>query len=334
MASVVEIERLTAPSSTRKGNETPVYTADWRVMLDDYVPGERAIQLGQDIASTERIPQRGSSLRWVSESETYRDESAFALDFSTTAFRKNRSDTNREYKVTVTWRKPTPGNDEAPGSLNLPPLARPPEYWIEYMSLDYIYSEGFATEPLQIQYLPGPLGLITVAAGERTNLANTAGETFTVNRPRRIPVMVKQQNVATDLIALKLNNDFEDTVNSTVWTCRGLTVQQHFAKFLRATTSTQLFEDVWRFYRMQIRVAIGREQFYDRRPNVAKAPINPSNQVAEKGFDGAALLKEPVMVKKFGGAVLDNSAEVAQNELAWLLERPKDYNSEQLLRYT
>lgn len=334
MASLVEIERLTAPSSTRRGNETPTYTADWRVKLDDYVPGERAIQLGQDTASTERLPRRGESLRWVSATETYRDASAFALDFSTTAFRKNRSDTNREYRVTVTWRKPTPQNDEAPGSIDLPPLARPPEYWIEYMTVDRIYTEGYATRPIEIQYFDGPFGKYSFTPGQRAVLANSCGDTFRINRPERIPVMVKQINVATDLIALKLNNDFGDSLNSVAWTCRGLTADPHYAKFLRAETGVQLFEDVYSFYRMQIRVAIGRQQFYDRRPNISRSPVN-DEQVRQRKIDAQGLPGEPEFCDLLGGQPLQpNPINPSLNELAWRIEREKDYNAEELLRYT
>ena len=327
MASLLNISRITPPTYQRSGSASAVYEAEWFVEVNDYVPAARAIALGQDTADTNRLPNRGDPFRWVSQSETYRDDGARALDFRATPYYSDAKDDVKSWRVVVRWRAPQPGQDEQPGTIGLPPLARPPEYWIEWETADKVYSEGYVVNPIQIQEIAGLFGLKSRQPGEFIPLSNTAGERFTVVGSESIPIMVKQMNVASDLVALQLNSRYENSVNSITWNCRGLSVKAHFGRFLRAETTTELFEDQWSFYRMQVRVAIGRVPFYHQHANAGFKVI--VNNIEDAVFDASGMPKVQIPLADAGVA-----ATTGLSTLDWLLFTPRDFNDDILLRYT
>ena len=62
------------------------------------------------------------------------------------------------------------------------------------------------------------------------------------------------------------------------WNVRGLQVEKHKAKYLRATTGRAVFENGFTFYRLEERVAIGRREWYYRQPNMAQGYITADNK--------------------------------------------------------
>ncbi len=319
-ASLVQTVKISAPDYNRSGSQGGRYEATWLVEVDDYVPGKRAIELAQLDASSHRVPLRGEALSWGSASETFNDSGAFALDFSAVPKFRVEEGSNL-WEVTVTWRPPEPGQDEQPGTITLPPLGRPPEYWIEYSSLETVYAEGYVVNPLDVALLPG-LAPVTFATGELKPLQNGAGEPFTVPAQKLLPIIVCQKNVSSDLEGLKINNDFEDTVNSKEWNARGLTVAAHHGLFVRAETSQQLFEDNFSFYRMQVRVAIGKLPFYDRRPHTSVKVWESNLPKSHINSDGTFAPNGPI----FGAGIAPTTEEEASEVLEWLLYEPVDYD--------
>lgn len=326
MATLVAITRVSSPKSRRRGSDAPEYESMWRVEVDDFVPGARVIELGQESASADRIPRRGESLRWVSSGETFRDPSVFALDFrSDQIFKKGQAADPKHWWVTVTWRAPKPGDDEQPDTITLPPTQRPPEYWIEYNTVDRTFTTGYVVDSMTVQYLSGTTNTQLFAENQLHSLMNAVGEKFTVDGVQTEMIIVKQHNVLTDSVGIRLNQKFESTTNSDVWRVRGVTVQPHFGRFVRAETGTQQTEENWEFYRMQTRVAISRIPYYDTRAHTGRKFTN-STAGHEKFQTTDGFIEDE-------GAIARNKGQkpsvigTHEETLRWLLHEPVIYST-------
>ena len=261
MASIINIVRRTSPDFTSRGNEQPSYQATWIVEVNDHIPGGQVLFLAQNASGINAVPQNGETLQWISgTSGTYVDSGAFALDF-TVKLTAAPEDFPHLWTITVGWRAPRPGMDEEPGFAGVPPLARPPEYSINYYTTNEEITEAFNIIGIgqsRVTRDPFTFGALTTAAGEKV-------DGFYKDRSKA--VFVSQQNVLNPGVALDLNNRFEDTVNNSTWNTPFQNVERHHARFLRAETGDEIHEGAFAFWRMRISVEVGSEPFYVNVPN-------------------------------------------------------------------
>lgn len=281
MASIINIVRRTSPNFRQSGTEQPTYQATWLVEVNDYIPGGQVLFLAQHSTGNDRVPKEGDVLNWISGSSgPYQDNGAFALDFNVTLAEVPASFPHL-WKIEVGWRAPRPGQDEQPGSAGVPPLARSPEYSINYHTTSEEVTEAFNLIGIGSGFVtrdPLQFGPITTAAGEKVD---------GFYKDRLKAVIVSQRNVATPRTALSLNNKFEDTVNDSTWATPYVQVARHHARFLRAETGEQQTEGNFIFWRMRISVEIGRTPFYVNLPNVGTRFWDvPSSFVVTNRIDG------------------------------------------------
>ena len=314
--------RRTAPTYTQTGTKEGTHEAMWIVEVDDYLSGANVLFLAQTTgAAADRVPIKGAPFSWVSGTATAAINSVFALDFRVEPLFSEGEEGGKLWKITVTWRPPEQGQDEQPGTLGLDPLSRPPEYWNEYDWIPHTYAEGYPVPDGLLAHGIDGLGPFTYPASKLTRIQNAGGETFTIQGSWSLVVVVEQKNVASDVDALTLNNEFGDTVNSDEWTARGIKVKKHHAKFLRSETGPPLFESNVKYYRRQTRVAIGREPFYDRRPHVATKFIEANVPKSFINGDGTFAPNGPIIP---GGTKATNQIDL-DGVLGWLVHKPVPY---------
>jgi len=286
MALILNIVRRISPDFSSTGTDQPRYQATWLVEVNDYIPGGQVLFLAQHNGGVNAVPKQGDTLQWVSNSgmATYVDSGAFALDFSVT-LAEQPEDFPELWKIVVTWRAPTPGKDEQPGSAGLPPTSRPPEFSINYHTTSQEITEAWNVIPIgrgqfytRPQFTKAP---IATAAAERVH---------GFYKDRLKAVIVAQRNVISPAVALKLNNTFEDTINDSTWSTPYIQVARHHARFLRAETGDQIREGAFVFWRMRVSVEIGSTPFYINLPNVGTQIL--TGDVIKKTRDDDGVLVE------------------------------------------
>ena len=284
MAQITECVRYIPPTGSITGSEIPRYEAVWRVRVDDKIPFVQVLDLASRLPQSGTqypIPKRGDAFSWRSPGgKTWVDGSAYALDFRG---EMAQPADGLNWLITVTWRRPTPGNDEEPGQIGKPPLQRAPEYWVQYYTTQEEITEGFTSAQLgRTSFVRRPLevGPLTTAAGESTQA---------YYKDRLKAVLVVQRNVKSPRDALRLNNRFEDTINRSQWNTPFARVQRHFARFLRAETSQQISEDNFRYWRMRVMVEIARTPYYVNVPNrgTLYLDVASDDQITFRDRDGA-----------------------------------------------
>ena len=265
MASVTKCTQYTPPTTVFSGTVTPTYTAKWTVEVDDVIPGAAVLDLASKVSAsgeTRPLPRFGDPLSYTSPGgEVYRDDSAFALGFDAKPLFQDGEDP-KKWRVTVTWRPPTPGNDEQPGTLNLPPLLRAPEYWIEYNNVPY--DETVA---------------LNVDTNETELMTNSAGQ---VHTPVPIsilrPQIVMAVNVSSPIAALNINQEYETSVNQTSFNLLGKTIAPRTCRFIRAESGRAQYQNGTRYYRMHVRVELSRAEYIEYRPNVGDYALDASGE--------------------------------------------------------
>lgn len=272
MVSVISNNILEAPSMVSVGAETPTYRGSWITVLDTKVDGQLALALAQ-ATGTPPVPSYGAAYQFDSPGggPTSANASALALDFSV----NNRDAANfpEVWKIDVTWRPPRPGAQEQPDQVGTPPLDRAPEVWIEYQSGTRAITEG---EWRGVDPLLSPFADIKTADGF-VAMRNAVGEPLDPDlQTETEPIIVVARNVATDLAALQLNGIYGNRLNNATWTVRGLAVDKHKAMCTRATTGRAQFENGVKYYRQETRIAIGRREWYYRRPHMGQYYVNTS----------------------------------------------------------
>lgn len=292
MASIQNIVRRTSPDLSWIGTDQPRYQATWLVEVNDYIPGGQVLFLAQHSGGVNAVPKKGDTMQWTSGGgATYVDSGAFALDFSVT-LAEQPEDFPELWKIVVTWRAPTPGKDEQPGSAGIPPTSRSPEFSINYHTTNEEITEAWNVNPIgsglfytRDQFTKGP---IATAAAERVH---------GYYKDRLKATIVAQRNVSTPAVALNLNNTFEDTINNSTWSTPYIQVARHHARFLRAETGDQIREGAFTFWRMRVSVEIGSTPFYINLPNVGTQFLN--GDVIQKTRDDDGVLVE-VFLDEFG----------------------------------
>jgi len=254
--------------------KTPSYRADWFVEVDETIPGEWVIGLARLVSGTP-VPALGEAMNWTADGATYQDASAFALDFDAELY-FDPKDSNRCWRVGVTWREPDPTQEENPTTFTSPPLEREPEYWIEYNSVSSRVTSAFEVTDV----LNG-----TLSAG-LVPMENSAGEPFSpVEKQWLRPVIVIARNVSSPTVALNLNDDHEDTVNASPFTILGKTIAKHHARFERADVGSVRYFNGTPYYRMLIRIELSRTPYYTDRFNEGEYFVNDVTGELERRED-------------------------------------------------
>lgn len=285
MASIINIVRRTPPDFSGTGTDQPRYQATWLVEVNDYISGAQVLFLAQHAATVNSVPKQGEALRHVSgTSGTYRDSGAFALDFSVT-LAEQPEDFPSLWKIVVTWRAPTPGKDEQPGTADIPPTARPAEFSIQYHTTSEEITEAWNVVGI------GSGRFYTRDPFTKAPIATAAAERVDgFYKDRLKAVIVSQKNVSSPAVGLGLNNTFEDTINNSTWSTPYIQVARHHARFLRVETGQKIREGSFEFWRMRVSVEIGSTPFYINVPNVGTQII--SGDVTKKIRDDDGVLLE------------------------------------------
>ena len=314
MASILNIVRRISPDLSWTGTDQPRYQATWLVEVNDYIPGGQVLFLAQHADGDNAVPQKGDTLNWVSGSSgNYVDSGAFALDFSVT-LAEQPEDFPELWKIVVTWRAPTPGKDEQPGSAGIQPTARPPEFSINYHTTNEEITEAW--------------NVIVIGSGQfytrdpftKAPIATAAAErVHGYYKDRLKAVIVAQRNVSSPAVALNLNDTFEDTINNSIWSTPYITVARHHARFLRAETGDQIREGAFVFWRMRVSVEIGSTPFYINLPNVGTQFLN--GDVIQKTRDDDGVLVE-VNLDEFGAILQDDPITIP-----YVVHQEKAYGS-------
>jgi len=279
MVAVTDCKCVSLPTGIISGSATPRYAARWQVDVDDAIPGTLMMELAAaftpDAALNQRaLPAFGDVFQFTSPGgATYRDDSAYALDFTPKMFFPEDSDDPHSWTVDVTWRQPEAGRDEQPGTLRLPPLQRDPEYWIEYNSevIDITAATNVGTNTFEV-------------------MRNSAGQVLPpLQLSTLLPTVVMAVNVETPIDALNINQTYENTVNGAPFNLLGKTIAKHTARFVRAETGQAQFYEGQRYYRMQVRVELSRLEYYDLRRNVGDWVLEGGERKAVLDADGYAL---------------------------------------------
>ena len=270
MATVLHCSQHTAVRGRESGSRPNVYSAQWRVQLDDVVTFAEMLDLARRVprqGDQVPVPRKGQRLRFATSVGTGNDrrtadKSALALDFSTAEL----LDDGRKWIVDVTWRPPAPGADEESYRVRQPPWARRPYYWIEYYSQQEEITDAQPDLPIgtgstfRDRGRAGQGGL-TTAAGEKTVIRN---------RERLLEVHCSQFNVIDPLLIARMNDDFGRTTNGGTWRSpvSRENVRRRRARFLRAELS-QFPEnyDGIEYYQAQVRVLISNVDLLERIEN-------------------------------------------------------------------
>lgn len=318
MASIKECVRYVPPTGNITGSEIPRYEATWRVVVDDKIPYVQVLDLCSRIpqAGTQYpIPRRGDAFKWKSPGgRTWIDGSAFALDFRGEMAQPMDG---FNWLITVTWRRPTPGQDEEPGQIGKPPLQRSPEYWIQYYTTTEEITEGRNIIGIGRGGLytrnPFTLGPLTTSAAERTQA---------YYKDRLKAVLVVQRNVRSPRDALRLNNRFEDTINISEWRTPFQRVRRHHARFMRAETSQQVTEDNFRYWRMRVMVEIARTPYYVNVPNRGTLYLEAGNDLQQTFRDPDGAIQEFNL--RQNGTLFGAATPIT---IPYLVQREAEYNT-------
>ena len=270
MATILHCSQHTPVVGRESGSRPNVYSAQWRVVVDNVVTFAEMLDLARRVprqGDQVPVPRKGQRLRFTTSvglgnDRRTADKSALALDFDTAEL----LDDGRKWIVNVTWRPPTPGADEESYRVRQPPWVRRPYYWIEYYSQQEEITDAQPDFPIgtgstfRDRGRAGQGGL-TTAAGEKTAVRN---------RERLLEVHCSQFNVIDPLIIARMNEDFGRTTNGATWrspVSRDF-VRRRRARFLRAELS-QFPEnyDGIEYYQAQVRVLISNADLLERIEN-------------------------------------------------------------------
>lgn len=280
MVAVVDCKCVSLPTGVISGSATPRYQARWHVEVDDAIPGTLVMDLASSFAADpaklqRSLPAFGEPFEFRSPGGViYRDDSAYALDFTPKMYFPNDSDDPHNWSIEVTWRPPTPGRDEQPSTLRLPPLQRDPEYWIEYNNdvIDVTSALNVDTNQFEV-------------------MRNSAGQVLPpLQLSTLLPVVVMAVNVQSPIDSLNINDTYDTTVNGAAFNLLGKRIAPRTARFIRAETGQAQYYEGQRYYRMQVRVEINRVEYIDFRRNVGDWVLDSDgNRKAVLDADGFSL---------------------------------------------
>lgn len=270
MAEVISCTQFTPIMGGISGSRPGASTAQWRVVMDGVVTWAEMLDKARRVprqGDQTPVPRLGRKLAYVDSVGTGNarrrgDNSQLALDFNCSMLLND----GRKWTVDVTWREPTPGQDEESYRVRIPPWERRPYYWVEYFSQQEEITDAQPDFPIgtgstfRDRGRPGQGGL-TTAAGEKVVVRN---------RERLLEVHCSQFNVVDPRVVAKLNEDFALTTNSVTWrspVSREF-IRRRRARFLRAELSQfpENYDGV-EFYRAQVRVLISNVDVLERVEN-------------------------------------------------------------------
>ena len=338
MVQVLQCYPTSPPTGPVSGLESPRYTANWYVEVDEVTAGDHVRQLAEAVSTQAHrnrvpLPTFGDSLAF----NGYTDKSVFALEYSPTLLFPEAADSMTDWNIEVTWRQLDPRRDEDPATLEQPPLEREPLYFIEYnqeyATTDTAYKvtnrktfelastrdADFGVDDLD------PATLIANSLGEKS-------EPLPITRLR--PVLVAAKNVKTPVDALTRNETFENTVNGSNFTFtfkdpgespKTKLIKKHHARFMRADLSSRR---QWRnqyYYRMFTRIEISRSPYYDLRMNEGEVYLlTPGGQRWRGADENGNTIPGPYPMKA-DSTLAKTPAEQAKNW--WLKYGLKDFTA-------
>lgn len=300
-ASIQKIRIVEDLAIQTKGSETPTYTAKWYTEVDVPACGPVVETLARQSA-TNRLPAIGEALSWTIHTDSYTDGSAYALDFDT----QPANDDSRSFYTTVTWRAPTPGNDEQPGFANQPPLQRPAEHWIEW---NETVEQTVAGRKFQTFNLKGDPDEWVLEGEEKEQIPmrNTAGEPFPpIEWNVRRPVLVVGKNVKSPTALLTFNGIYQNTTNEEAFEVvfrygsesESVRFPRFHARYLQSELSAAKSALGQTYYRMESRIEISKlgqpyvlQRFQEGNYYVVPAGVDPVVTAAKRAryVDGSNL---------------------------------------------
>ena len=220
----------------------------------------------------------------------------------------------------IGYRAPIVGADEFPANIHLPPLSRPPEYWIEYGHQQRLVLDG---------YLVSSEGNV---ASTRTPLQNAAGQLYdTVFQEAINPVFVAAYNTRLLKDAPLLTERYENTTNSNEIRVLGLRVAKHHCRFIRAETS-RVWETGYNHVRIETRIEVSKRPYYEDLPNTGDYAAESNSAGAGMAVQTDAhgrVVPPPARLKRDGTADALSPASQASAKAdrvrSYLLLEPIEY---------
>lgn len=319
MAAIVELYPLSPAIYQDSGSFPGARSVLWHCEVDEQMDGGAVIQFAMNAG----LPRRGSVFSYTSPSGyKWTDPDCYALDYSAEPVFSPDEDNQTKWTIRVGYRAPAVGQDEFPANINLAPLSRPPEYWIEYATDQSAVSTG---------YLVSQSGSV---ASTRTYLTNAAGQIYdSIFATTLKPVIVAAYNVDLLLYGIQLTERYENTTNANEIWVLGKRVKAHYARFLRADTS-RVWETGRSHVRMEVRLELSKTPYYTTFPNegdYALVSTSPgAGTTVPKASDGTTV-PGPIRLRANGTAdnldVALQSNSASDRERKYLLLNPVTYHA-------